>query len=156
MSEAGQVVRLRGEVFGDESQGGDYVGIAALGADVLSQLPATGCLIGDVALPLLRGGAVLETATVDGAWSDLGDPGAYLRANMQWLEDEVPGCVYVGPGARIAAGVRLERAIIGEGAVVEGHGPVSGVVAWPKAQLRAPLRNAIVTSAGRVVELDAP
>lgn len=156
LSEAGHVVRLRGEVFGDETQGGDYVGIAAVGADVLLQLPETGCLIGDVALPLLRGGAVLATAAVDGPWSDLGDPGAYLRANMQWLEGEVPSGVHVGPGARIAPGVHLERAIIGEGAVVDGHGPVSGVIAWPKARLRAPLRNAIVTSAGRVVELDAP
>ncbi len=47
---AGHVVRLRGEFFGEEVSGGDYVGIAGIGPRTLANLPDKGCLIGDVAV----------------------------------------------------------------------------------------------------------
>jgi mannose-1-phosphate guanylyltransferase len=155
LSESGSVVRLRGESFGEETQGGDYVGIAALGSEALSRLPEIGCLIGDVALPWLRRGATVATAALDGAWTDLGDPASYHLANMLWLEHEVPTGVHLGPGTRIDPGVILERCIIGHGAIVQGHGRVCNLVAWPNARLRAPLRDAIVTTSGRVVGVNA-
>ncbi len=147
----GRVVRLRGERFGVESAGADYVGIAALGAGVLPLLPQTGCLIGDVALPLLRRGEPIQTVPIDGPWTDLGSLESYAAANLSWLGPDREA--YAARDARIASGVRLDRSIIGSGVVVEGDGRVTRCIAWPGAKVRAPLSDAIVTSAGRLVSL---
>ncbi len=149
----GQVVRLRGQVFGVEARGGDYVGVAGVGKRVLDALPDNGCLIGDVALVELGRGGSVETADVSGPWSDLGDPRSYHAVNMQWLEREVAGGVFLGEGARLAEGVAADMAIIGAGAVVRGSGDLRRVVLWPGAQAQAPLRDAIVTRSGHVVSV---
>ncbi len=142
----GRVVRLRGERFGDESAGGDYVGVAALGARCLQELPAEGCLIGDVALPLLRRGAVVWTRPVSGDWTDAGDPASYLEANLLWLARYAnhEGS-WLGPGARLESGVRLSNSVVGAGAQIRGEGPVARCVVWPGASAEAPLSDAIVT-----------
>lgn len=145
----GRVVRLRGEVFGEEHAGGDYVGVAALGARCLAGLPSEGCLIGDWALPELRAGRPIETVAVPGGFSDAGDPAAYLALNLAWLGGEP---VYLGVDAAVDAGVSLETCVIGAGARVVGAGRVRRVVAWPGAVVQAPLEDAIVTPA-RVVRV---
>src|SRR5262249_26742537 len=68
----GRFVRLRGRTFGDEAFGGDYVGVAALGADVLADLPAEGCLVADVALPRLASAGTVRAVPLRGAWRDVG------------------------------------------------------------------------------------
>ena len=82
---ARRIVRLRGERFGEETSGGDYIGVCALGADVLVELPERGCLIGDVALPRLRSGRAVGFVPITGAWSDAGDLRSYVAANLAWL-----------------------------------------------------------------------
>jgi mannose-1-phosphate guanylyltransferase len=146
----GRVVRLRGEVFGDEVAGGDYVGVAALGSRCLAELPERGCLVGDWALPELRRGGTVQTAEVHGEWVDAGDPAAYLEANLRWL-DRTGGNEWLGPDTAIGAGVRLHRSIVGPGAHIHGHGLVSGSVLWKGAEVAAPLERSIVTSSGRIV-----
>lgn len=148
----GHVVRLRGEVFGLEHFGGDYIGVAAVGARVLEQLPAEGCLIGDVALPELRRGGVVPTARVTAPWCDLGDPASYHAANMRWLDEQRHGS-FSAPSASVSAGVQLSRSIVGAGAEVGGRGALSRVVVWPGAAVRAPLADAIVLRSGRVVRI---
>jgi len=142
----GRVVRLRGERFGDESAGGDYVGVAALGARCLQGLPGEGCLIGDVALPLLRRGDRVWTRPVSGDWTDAGDPGSYLEANLGWLARHAnhEGS-WLGPGAQLESGVRLSHSVVGAGAQIRGEGPVARCVVWPGATAQAPLSDAIVT-----------
>ena len=149
----GHVVRLRGQVFGSEARGGDYIGVAAVGQRLLDSLPEVGCLIGDVALVELSRGGTVETAEVTGSWSDLGDPSSYHAANMQWLERVAGARLFLGEGARLADGVDADMAIIGAGAVVQGSGALRRVVLWPGAQARAPLQDAIVSADGHVVSV---
>lgn len=142
----GRVVRLRGERFGDECSGGDYVGVAALGAQSLERLPEQGCLVGDVALPWLRSGREVWTRPVSGAWTDAGDPRSYLQANLDWLEAHANhDGSWLGPGAHVAAGVELAGSVLGAGAEIRGEGRVARCVLWPGAVATAPLSNAIVT-----------
>ncbi len=146
----GRVVRLRGEVFGEEVSGGDYVGVAALGGRCLAELPEVGCLVGDWALPELRRGGVVRTVEVHGEWVDAGDPAAYLDANLRWL-DRNGGDSWTGAGASVSAGVRLSRSIVGDGARIRGQGLVSACVLWKEAEVSAPVERAIVTTGGRIV-----
>jgi mannose-1-phosphate guanylyltransferase len=150
----GGVVRLRGERFGDEVSGGDYVGVAAIGARVLESLPERGCLVGDVALPLLRAGESVATARVAGDWIDIGSLAAYRRANGEWLERTAGAAAsWVSPSATVGAGVRLTASIVGHGASIGGSGDVVRSIVWPGAQATAPLYDAIVTTSGRVVSV---
>lgn len=146
----GNVVRLRGERFGEEVAGADYVGVAAVGQRVLCGLPARGCLIGDVALPELRAGRSIPTLTVD-QWHDAGDLPGYLSANLSWLARHAPSGAWNGQGARVDPGIRLEQSVIGAGATLTGRGRLRRVVVWPGATARAPLEDAVVTTKGRVV-----
>jgi mannose-1-phosphate guanylyltransferase len=150
---AGRVVRLRGERFGEELTGGDYVGTMAIGASALAALPATGCLIGDVALPLLRRGGPVVAAGLSGTWSAPGDGIAeYLDANLAWLAARgAGGSALVAENARVSPGVSPVSSVIGAGAEVVGSGRLERVVVWPGARAVAPLVDAVVTTAGRVV-----
>jgi mannose-1-phosphate guanylyltransferase len=149
----GNVVRLRGQQFGPEASGGDYIGVAALGARCLASLPEFGCLIGDWALPELRRGGRISTVAASSAWIDAGDLAGYLRANLLWLADHANaehGC-WVGPGAAVHGGAQLERCLLGTDARVRGRGWLRRCVLWPGAEAEPPLADSIVTSAGRVV-----
>jgi mannose-1-phosphate guanylyltransferase len=155
---AGQrVVRLRGERFGEETTSGDYVGMMAIGAGV--ELPQAGCLIGDVALPLLRGGEpVLSEPCVSNAWSAPGDSVEnYLDENLSWLRARFAAAgtaeqgSFVAAEAVVAPAVTLVSSVIGAGAEVSGRGLVERCVVWPGARAQAPLADCVVTTAGRVV-----
>lgn len=147
-----RIVRLRGERFGEEVSGADYLGVMALGAQVLERLPQRGCLVGEVALPLLRQNVPLFTAEVTSPFWSLGDSIAdYLDANLSWLCSRGERS-FVGQGAVIGEGVSLLDSVVGAGALVSGQGAVERSVIWPGAQVRAPLADAVVTSSGVIVE----
>jgi mannose-1-phosphate guanylyltransferase len=149
----GAIVRLRGEQFAPELEGGDYIGVVALGAGVLAALPEQGCLIADVALPALRRGERIATSRIAGSWTDVGSLGAYLAANLSWLDEEPGRDAWAHPTARIGAEVRVSRSLVGEGARVEGSGAIERVIVWPGAVAVAPLAGAVVTGSGRVVPI---
>ena len=148
-----EVVRLRGEVFGREIAGGDYVGVAALGSRCLSELPERGCLIGDWALPELRRGGRLSAVATAAEWTDAGDPASYLSANLHWLQTRrgSGSVAWIGPDATVDRSVSLDRSIVGRGARVTGEGCLRRCVVWPGAVARAPLANSIVSTRGIVV-----
>jgi mannose-1-phosphate guanylyltransferase len=148
VDEAGRVVRLRGQRFGIETTGGDYVGVAGLGKRCLDTLPETGCLVGDWALPELRAGRAIHAVPCLGAWSDAGDLGSYLELNQRWLGGRA---AYVAPDAGLDAEVSLREAVVGAGARVTGRGELRRVVVWPRAHAVAPLSDAVVTTKGLVV-----
>jgi mannose-1-phosphate guanylyltransferase len=163
MDEDGSVVRLRGQVFGREVQGGDYIGVSALGPGVMAALPASGCLFGDVALPHLRKGGRVWTVPSQAPWSDLGDLAEYVAANFAWLDRHLAAnpqsssaSSWLAPSAAVAASVSVERCLLGAGARVVGAGPVQEVIAWPGAVVCAPLARAVVLTSGRVVPFDVP
>ena len=148
LSADGEVVRLRGERFGDEAHGGDFLGVQVLGEELRRALPATGCLVGDGYLPALRRGARVRALTVAGGWDDIGSVAAYLAANARWLARERRSS-WVHPTARVAPAVTVEGSVIGAGAEVTGTGSVRGSVVWPGARAAAPLERVAVTAGGR-------
>jgi mannose-1-phosphate guanylyltransferase len=142
----GRVVRLRGERFGDERSGADYLGVLALAREQLERLPDEGCLVGDYLLPKLRANERVLGIAGHGGFSDIGTPSVYLRENLRWLD--VYGGKrrnFVHPTARVASGVSLVDTIVGAGAVVTGRGRLERVVVWPGAAVEASLEDAIVT-----------
>jgi len=145
MDEAGRVVRLRRERFGEEARGGEFLGIQVLGAALRARLPARGGLIEDVYIPALARGATLRALPFHGVWHDIGTVTRYLAANMAWLAAR--GVAHwVGPGARIGGGVTLDGAVVGEGASVTGTGALHRCVVWPGANAAAPLEDQVVTA----------
>jgi mannose-1-phosphate guanylyltransferase len=148
----GEVVRLRGEVFGREVRSGDYMGTALVGSDCLESLPEVGCLIGDWAMPHLRAGGTVRTLMGGEVFEDIGTPASYLEAHLSRLTSGSQ----VDVGAEVGEGVLLTRSFVGSGARVLGAGRVEECVILPGARAEAPLRRAIVTPAGRVMQLDPP
>jgi mannose-1-phosphate guanylyltransferase len=150
----GEVVRLRGELFGPEVSGADYMGAARLRESALLELPEVGCLIGDYALPLLRAHERVGTVRVLEPFSDVGDPLSYFLANISWLRAHTePPHVYFGPGAQVGAKVEARLCSLGARVSVLGEGTLERVVALPGASVVAPLRDAIVTREGQVVRV---
>ena len=147
IDERGAIVRLRGERFGEEARGGDFLGVTALGPVLRARLPREGCLIGDGCLPALRARERIASVTTTTPWDDIGSIATYLQANARWLARLDRGH-FVGQGAAIAPGVVLQGSVVGAGARVSGSGIVQGAVIWPGAQVEAPLDRIVVTTAG--------
>jgi mannose-1-phosphate guanylyltransferase len=143
----GAVVRLRGERFGEELAGGDFVGVQVVGERLRRRLPERGCLVGDGYLPWLREGRALASFEAPSRWDDIGTVASYLAASARWLEQRGLRS-YVGPGARVAEGVEVTGSVVGAGARVEGRGELSGCVVWPGVRAVAPLAGVVVTAAG--------
>lgn len=146
----GAVVRLRTETFAPgEASGGEFTGVHVVAPAMRAALPAKGCVVGDAYMPSLRG----KTATlyVHSArnFLDVGTLAGYLRANVEWLAARGTRA-FVGEGARVADGVKLDGAVVGAGARVDGAGALSRVVVWPGARAEAPLEGAVVTTDGVV------
>ena len=79
----GRIVRLRKETFAPgETRGGEFAGIHMVSADVRATLPARGCIVGDVYMPLLRAGVVLREYPAANL-VDVGTPAGYLDANLR-------------------------------------------------------------------------
>lgn len=153
LDEAGDIVRLRDQRFGDEHEGAEFIGVHIVSAALRKHLPAEGCMVGDVYIPALRAGKRIVGAGVVRRFTDVGTPRAYLDANLHWLGDLSH---HTGRGAEVGSEVSLERSVIGAGAQVSGRGRLERCVVWPGAKAQAPLSDAIVTTAGKVVQEIAP
>ena len=90
-----------------------------------------------------RRGEVLRAHLHEGTWRDIGTTESYLDANLAWLAERGLAS-YVGPGARVADGVVLDRAVVGEGATVTGRGVLARCVVWPGASAVAPLEGLVI------------
>jgi mannose-1-phosphate guanylyltransferase len=172
VDQEGSIVRLRGQRFGHEVRGGDYIGVSALGPSVVAALPERGCLFGDVALPHLHKGGRVWSVSSAAPWSDLGELAHYVAANFRWLDDALrhnpqptthnpqptthDPSSWIAPSAVVAPTVNVERCLIGAGARVGGAGRLSEIIAWPGASVSAPLSRAVVLTSGRVVPFGLP
>jgi mannose-1-phosphate guanylyltransferase len=150
LDENGYVVRLRGERFGPETSGGHFLGIQVMGADMRRSLPRQGCLVGDVALPFLRGGGRLASFVYRGPWDDIGQPASLLRANLRWLETR-NSSAWAADDARVDPGALLERSLVGEGGGVTGTGTMRECVVFPGARGSAPASRALVGTRATLV-----
>lgn len=146
----GRVVRLRQCAIGDEVAGGNYVGILAMRPDCLEALPERGCLIGDVAIPLMQRPEGVVGIAHESRWSDLGSLRAYLDENLRWLSERAD-VLWCEPSATVASTVQLRDSVVGAGAKISGQGLIERVVVWPGASCEAPLTDAIVTRQAGVV-----
>jgi mannose-1-phosphate guanylyltransferase len=144
LDEDGRVVRLRSERFAAEASGGEFLGVHVLASALRARLPARGGLVEDVFVPAMARGEALRARLHRGPWHDVGTVEAYLAANGAWLAERGLAS-WVGPGARVAAGVTLDASVVGAGAVVDGTGALSASVVWPGARAQAPLQGAVVT-----------
>lgn len=145
LDERGSVVRVRGRVFGNETAGADFIGLQVMSEALSGRLPREGCLVGDVALPLLESGGAIATVAWPGRWDDIGTPRALLEANLRWLAARPDTSLYAGPGARVDEKVALDRVLLGASArVTRDAQRLSEVVVLPGAVVRAPLSRTIV------------
>jgi mannose-1-phosphate guanylyltransferase len=150
----GHVVRLRGERFGTEVSGGDYIGLCSLSELGLRSLPQVGCLVGDFALPLLRAGQAIGTyAFGAGVWWPGDDLSGYWQSNQRWLAARANDGSSIHPSVTIEPGVEVVRAVVADGARLTGRGVISRCVICPGASVQAPLRDALVTPTGRIVRI---
>ena len=147
---SGRVVRLRTrERFGEEVAGGDFLGIHVVGERLRALLPRKGCLVGDLYLPALAAGTHLEAVVTTAPFRDIGNLASYVAANRAWLGERASWSAE--PHAHDITG-----SIVGRGARIEAS--ATRCIVWPGAVVDAPVRDAIVTPAGRVsleVLLDA-
>lgn len=143
---SGQVVRLRGRLFGEEVAGGEYVGLMALGDEALAAMPEFGCYVQDYAIPhLARGGTVHTVPYTLGFWIVGDDVRSYFEENLRWLERERRGESFIGQGAAVGVEVELAQSIVGKGARLDGRGTIARSLVFPEARCTAPLSGALVS-----------
>lgn len=141
----GRVVRLRGEAFGEEVRGADFVGVHVLGRALRAKLPERGCLVGDVYIPALRVGGHLASHVITEPFFDIGSVASYAAANRAWLGARGVGS-WRAPDA--IASARVDGSIVGAGAHVEAD--AVRCVVWPGTRVRERVEGAIVTPYGTV------
>jgi mannose-1-phosphate guanylyltransferase len=150
IGEDGRIVRLRGETFGDEARGGDFVGIHVVGAALREALPEVGCLVGDVYLPALRKGTRVGSLAIAEPFVDVGTLGSYLEANLAWLGSHGVSTTaegsFVAASATVDEGARVVASVIGEGARVSAD--LEQCVVLPGSHVTERLTRAIATPFG--------
>lgn len=153
----GEVRRLLGtpaseEVFSEYM----FTGVHVLRASAIADLPEEGCVIRRAYRHWIDGDAVVAGFVDESPWRDLGTPAEYLRAHLDLLDGTLtwPGLdpeivsrgegaevasdahvsnVTLGPGSRVEAGVRLERAVVWGDTVVSES--ASDVIVAPHARV---------------------
>jgi mannose-1-phosphate guanylyltransferase len=126
-------------------------GLYVIEPDVLAEIPP-GCAVSierDV-FPRLAGEGSLYATVSDGYWIDVGTVASYLQAHYDLLErrggdgvlvDETATVesgarlgplTYVGKGARVEAGARVQRAVVLPGAVVPAGAEVEASIFAPE------------------------
>ena len=139
----GRIVRLRTESFqslGNETHGGDFLGIHVVSGDLRATLPVVGCLVGDVYLPALRRGEHLRAHVTTASFTDIGSIAQYLAANAAWLASRNLSS-WSHPTAKVHASI--DGSIIGAGATVTA--PAIRSVVWPDAHVHSACTDAVVT-----------
>jgi mannose-1-phosphate guanylyltransferase len=147
----GNVARLRGERFGTEVAGADYLGVMVLSETARAGLPVEGCLVGDVLMPILREGRRVAVVAHLGGWVDIGTPALFLEANLQWLRSHRQRS-WCAPEASVAAPVRLIDSIVAGGAV-GGEGMLRECVVLPGGNLSAPSERCIALPDGNFIRV---
>lgn len=145
MNDAGRIVRLRTERFGEETRSADFIGVHIVGASLRARLPQEGCLVGDVYLPALARNMSLRAHVVDVPFSDVGSIAQYVAANRAWLAQR--GMTeWVAGDAKVNA--PIEGSIVGSGARIDA--PTKRCIVWPEAHVQESIEDAIVTPRGIV------
>lgn len=139
-----------------------FPGVQILSARAHRDLPQNGDVFEHAYIPWLARGEYVASVTDDAPWMDIGVTlGHYLEANLALAGGAIrwPGIapdargVIAAPDARMDRGSHLELCTIAAGAEIGPRATLRRVVVWPHARVDEHLENAIVTSAGHVVQL---
>ena len=106
---------------------------------------------------ILRDNLPFYALPVQGYWTDIGNPGDYLQANLDYLQGRIAiagsgnrqGNSLIGDGVQIDD-VRCSRCIIGEQAVIPAGSLLTDCVVWAGTRLLEPctLASAVITPSG--------
>ena len=139
-----------------------YTGVQILNERAWRDLPESGDIIAGSYWPWLERGERVCAVIDDSPWVDIGvTVERYLEANLALASGALTwpgiapaaGAVIAAPDATLGAGARLEQACIGSGATIGPGVRVQRAVVWEGARVRHDLQNAIVTTAGTIVQL---
>lgn len=134
--------RLPGAAAGRVARRRVFAGAHLLDPVLLGRVPeGPADVIRDLYEPLLEAGEPIRTVTTARRWHDLGTPGRYLAAVLEWARAERPRDFtpgrpgWVAAGARIEAGARVEGSVLERGAVVETGARVRRCLVLPEARV---------------------
>jgi len=106
---------------------------------------------------ILRRGLPFYAIPVEGYWTDIGNAGDYLQANLDYLAGRIriegtgerAGDNLIGAGA-VTEGSRLSRCVVGEGAALPPGCELTECVVWPGVEMseRLTLTSAVITPQG--------
>ena len=173
--ETGTIVELVGLASaspqGPVTRNSHFTGIHALDRDVLDHVGDGFACIVRTAYRHLVPARLLRGFSHEGLWLDVGDPLAYLEANLAALQGGLPlsldpmkraawshhaprgdaeinGPVWVGEAAQVGH-ARLDRVVIGPGASIPDDCTLEEVVVWEGCQVPpGPLKQAVVHAGG--------
>lgn len=171
----------RAEAVGETQRDTHFTGIHALDRDVLDLVPDGFACIVRSAYRQLVPQRLVHSHLHQGLWLDVGEPKAYLDANLRTLMG-VPSLpldpqaraayavdargahgkrpagflsespVWVGHGAKVER-VRAERAVIGAGAVIEPGTHLRDAVVWDGVTVPAGHYSRVIVHSGGVLQL---
>lgn len=126
IAEDGRVVQFRDYSARGEAHGRHiFAGAHVLSPALLERIEnRPGDIIEDLYQPLLEEGAKIMTVVMAGLWHDLGTPGRYLKAHLDWARGRLPRTFWKGAVvsklARLAGVTKLSRSVIDEADIGAG------------------------------------
>jgi mannose-1-phosphate guanylyltransferase len=119
-----------------------FMGVHVMEPALLSRLPdGPSDSVRDLYIPLLAEGGRIHGVPVEGAWYDFGSPSLYLSSHMSLLASGFrsvrPRARLVHRDARVAAGARVARSVVGPGCVIEPGARIVDSVLWEDVRVGA-------------------
>jgi mannose-1-phosphate guanylyltransferase len=152
----GRILSLAGLPWPARGRPWLFTGIHVLDPRLLERLPAgPSDSVRDLYAPLLAQGERLLGVPLRGAWYDLGSPRLYLESQLSLLAAGFGGARagrLIHPQARVDPGARVQRSVLGAGAVLRAGAVVEDSVLWDRVQVGpgAQVRRSVVTSGRRI------
>jgi NDP-sugar pyrophosphorylase family protein len=132
-----------------------FSGVHVLSARAVASLPERGCVIRQGYRAWIDAGLVVAGFVDAAPWLELGTPADYAEAQLGLLARLDSGTTghrsLVHAAAQIDAEAHVAHSIVGADSRVDGPRRLERVIVWPGAHVTGDLRDAIVTTSGRVV-----
>jgi mannose-1-phosphate guanylyltransferase len=139
-----------------------FTGVHVLSARAWQDLPERGDIIRESYLRWLERGELVASVTDAAPWMDIGVTlQHYLDANLALATSALTwpgitagrGSTLVHATAQLGPGSQITDSVIGARAVIAPRSDLDRVVLWPGARATGTLRDAIITTTNRVVQL---
>lgn len=119
-----------------------FAGAAVIEPSLLARLPGgPSDIVSSLYEPLLEEGYEIAAVETTRPWFDLGTPARYHEAALAWALERLPARgARILPGATVAAGAKLARAVVESGATVAAGARVTDSLVLPGAAVGAGAR----------------